>query len=375
MELKAPRPRVLIVDDNRMARTVMRDVVASMGLEYAEASSGEEAIRSVADIPVHLVLLDIVMPGMDGLETLRCLKQIKPDLLVIMSTVQREFETPVEAMRLGAFDYVTKPFQVPILETSIRRAIQHYEMIVERYELVRQLQEAKGYLEEEVVRRSGLAAVGSLASGVAHEFNNLIGAMLGYAELASRTEDRELTQQALEVIQRSCNRAKHITSNLLVFARRQHTTRQVCRLTEILDNTLALLERDFNKREIEVVKEFEGDHTVFCDPGQISQVIFNVLDNARQAMSGGGHLTIRIQSVANDEVIVVSDEGIGIPSDLLENVFEPFAARRNQTGTERIGLGLSVAKTIMDSHEGTIEIESEVDQGTTVTIRLPQKHG
>jgi len=366
-------PRVLVVDDDRVARIVLCDVVRSMGLDCAEAASGEEAVQSLAENPVDLVLLDIVMPGMDGLETLRCLKQINPELLVIMSTGQREFETPVEAMRLGAFDYVTKPFQVPILEASIRRAIRHYEMVAERRELVRELQEAKGYLEEEVVRRSGLAAIGSLASSVAHEFNNLIGAMLGYAELASRTEDIELTKQALQVVQRSCSRAKHITSNLLVFARRQHTSRQVCRLTELLENTLALLERDFGKREIKVSKEFEGEHTVLCDPGQISQVLFSVLDNARHAMSNGGTLTIRTETTENEEVIVVSDQGVGIPPDLLESVFEPFAVRGTQAGSDRIGLGLSVAKTIMDNHGGTIEIDSEVDKGTTVTIRLPHK--
>jgi signal transduction histidine kinase len=192
--------------------------------------------------------------------------------------------------------------------------------------------------------------------------------------LALRSEDARLTEQALRVVLKSCDRAKHITGNLLVFARRQQATREKCRLSVLLDNTLALLEWEFRKQEIAVAREVVGDDTALCDPGQISQVFFNVLDNARQAMPQGGTVSIRIETSDEKQTIVIADDGVGIPRDLLEGIFEPFASC-GDSKRERIGLGLPVAKTILESHQGRIEVESEEGQGTTVTLHLPQKTG
>lgn len=366
-----PTAKVLVVDDDRLVRSLLTQVLSEMGLPCVEAGSGEEAIRYLADGHADLVLLDIIMTGMDGLETLRVVREIKPTLPVIMTTGERKFDSVIEAMRLGAFDYVVKPFQVPILQSSIRRALDRRDMILEREELIRDLEQAKGYLENEVVRRSGLAAVGSLAAGVAHEFNNLMGAMVGYAELALRSKDPRLQEQASRVVLKSCNRAKHITGNLLAFAHRQQARRERCRLSALFDNTLALLEREFHKQKITVTTEFTDDDTALCDAGQISQVFFNVLNNARQAMPEGGKLSIRIDTTDDKHMIVIADEGVGIPRDLLETIFEPFASR-GRPGTERIGLGLPVARTILENHKGSIEIESEVGRGTTMTIHLPR---
>ena len=367
------RVQVLIVDDDNLARTLVVEVTENMGLSCAQAGSGEEAIRWFAEKRADLVLLDIVMPGMDGLETLRVLKEMDPQVMVIMTTGQREFNSVVEAMRLGAFDYVSKPFQIAILENSIRRALDRHEMIMERDRLFEELQAAKGLLQGEVVRRSGMAAVGTLAAGVAHEFNNLIGAMLGYAELAVRSGESRLQEQAIQVVLKSCARAKHIIGNLLVYARRQQAEPQTCRLSELMENTLALLERDFHKKEIEICREYFGDDSAFCDPGQIAQVLFTVIDNAREAMYSGGKLIVTIDSTGPDHRIVIADQGIGIPPEFLARIFEPFAYRDTLIAGHRIGLGLCVASMILQEHKGHIEIESRLNQGTTVRISLPKK--
>jgi len=367
------RIQVLVVDDDNLARSLVMEVLESMGLSCAQAGSGEEAIRWFAEKRADLVLLDIVMPGMDGLETLRVLKEMDPQAMVVMITGQREFNSVVEAMRLGAFDYVSKPFQIPILENSVQRALDRHKMILERDRLVQELQAAKSLLEGEVVRRSGMAAVGTLAAGVAHEFNNLIGAMLGYAELAIRSGESRLQEQAMQVVLKSCARAKHIIGNLLVYARRQQAEPQTCRLSELMENTLALLERDFHKKEIEVHREVLGDDSAFCDPGQIAQVLFSVIDNAREAMHSGGKLTVTIDSTGPDHRIVIADQGVGIPPELLARIFEPFGHRDTLFAGHRIGLGLCVASMILEEHKGRIEIESQLNQGTTVRITLPKK--
>ncbi|MFH1742453.1 MAG: response regulator [bacterium] len=363
--------KILIVDDDLMARNLVRDVLTYMGLNCVEAKGGEEAVRWLAENSVDLVLLDIVMPGMDGLETLRVIREMQPDLPVIMLTGEHKFDNVIEAMRLGAFDYVTKPFQLPILEKSVQRALDQQGMVRERERLIQELQQAKHYLEDEVVRRSGLATIGSLAAGVAHEFNNLIGAMIGYAELAVRSGDERLKEQTIQVVLKSCARAKQITGNLLVYARRQRAKPQMCRLSELLDNALALLERDFRKRNIKVVREVTEAHSTMCDPGQIAQVFFGVLDNAKEAMPEGGNISVRMMEANHECAISIADEGVGIPPDVLDRIFEPFAARGCVAGKERIGLGLSVAAMILDDHKGRIEIDSEVGRGTTVTIHLP----
>lgn len=230
--------------------------------------------------------------------------------------------------------------------------------------------------QDELVRSSKLAALGSFSAGIAHEFNNLLAGILGYAELGLSSDNQEEKDEALQVAVRSCLRGRSITGGLLTFARRDDPQRGLHQVREAVEDMLALVERELAKLNIRVERRFQIVPPTVCDPGQISQVILNLVTNARDAMleKGGGVITIDLARYDDQIELAVSDTGTGIPDHLLEHVFQPFMTTKGALGgsaTPGTGLGLAISYGIVQSHGGTITIDSQVGVGTTVTIRLP----
>lgn len=227
----------------------------------------------------------------------------------------------------------------------------------------------------ELIQSSKLAAVGTFAAGIAHEFNNLLGSMLGYAELGHTTPEVEEKDRSLDVVIQACRRGRSITRGLLTFARRQEHQRTLSDVADAIDETLTLVELDLRKSKIVVVRRIETVPLTYCDLGQLSQVVLNFITNARDAMKPqGGTLTIGLREDQGQIVLSVSDTGSGIPADLIDKIFEPFVTTKGALGgsqTPGTGLGLSVSYGIVKEHGGAISVESEVGVGTTMTVRLP----
>ena len=229
-----------------------------------------------------------------------------------------------------------------------------------------------------------LATVGQLASGVAHEFNNLLAALMLQAELVSEAEADAESQRLAYLVRRAAKTGGDICRDLTVFARPSEPTREPVRVETVLDNTLALAERQLENAEITVNREYQTDgRHVLADPKQLEQVLLNLLINAQHAMPGGGTLTVEVRHVAQDDgeghvAIAVTDTGTGIPPEHLRRIFEPFFTTKGRLGssdTPGTGLGLSVAHGIITAHEGEIRVESEMGVGTTFEIVLPAHTG
>jgi signal transduction histidine kinase len=229
--------------------------------------------------------------------------------------------------------------------------------------------------QAELIQSSKLAAVGTFAAGIAHEFNNLLGSMLGYAELAASSDDVEEKNSSLDVVIQACRRGRSITRGLLTFARRQEHHRTLADVTDAINETLTLVELDLHKSRIDVVRQIEPVPMTVCDIGQLSQVVLNLLTNGRDAMKPlGGTLTIGLRERNGMIELSVSDTGCGIAPEIRDKIFEPFVTTKGALGgsqTPGTGLGLSVSYGIVQEHNGTFQIESEVGKGTTMTVRLP----
>jgi signal transduction histidine kinase len=229
--------------------------------------------------------------------------------------------------------------------------------------------------QDELIQSSKLAAVGTFAAGIAHEFNNLLAGMLGHAELGYRIPDMAEKNHALDVVIQSCRRGRSITQGLLTFARRREHKRQRADVAAAIDETLMLVDVDLRKSHIEIVREIELVPPTVCDLGQIAQVVLNLVTNARDAMKPeGGTLTIGLREHNDTIEISVGDTGCGIPEDLRDKIFEPFVTTKGALGgsqTPGTGLGLSVSYGIVRDHGGEILVESSVGRGTTLTVRLP----
>jgi signal transduction histidine kinase/ActR/RegA family two-component response regulator len=243
--------------------------------------------------------------------------------------------------------------------------------VIANARLFRKLQESQA----ELIQSSKLAAVGTFAAGIAHEFNNLLAGMLGYAQLGLATPDEETKNESLKVVVDTSRRGKSITGSLLTFARRQEPRRELADLYDAVQGTLTLMELELRKHTIQVVRDINPVPLTICDAGQISQVFLNLLTNARDAMKpSGGTLTVSLTSDERSIVLAVSDTGSGIPEQIRDKIFEPFFTTKGALGgsaTPGTGLGLSVSYGIVKSHGGEFQVASEAGKGTTMIVRLP----
>lgn len=243
---------------------------------------------------------------------------------------------------------------------------------VERARLFAELQ-AK---QDELVRSSKLAALGTFAAGIGHEFNNLLAGVLGHAQLGLSSDSVAEKNEALDVAVRMCMRGRSITSGLLTFARRRSTQHELTRLSDLIKETVALVERELGKENIVVELRLHEVPPTLCDPGQIAQVLLNLITNARDAMreKGGGTITIELARHGPRIELIVSDTGCGIPPGIIDQIFQPFVTTKgamNASSTPGTGLGLAISHGIIEGHGGTIHVHSTVGQGTTMTITLP----
>ncbi|MFL5242453.1 MAG: sensor histidine kinase [Gemmataceae bacterium] len=233
-------------------------------------------------------------------------------------------------------------------------------------------------LRQQLMQAQRMSSVGTLASSVAHEFNNILTTTINYAKLALRTTDDEAARtQAIEKILKGSQRAATIINSMLGFARNTANHRQKTDIIAVVEEVLVLAEKDLSKHRVQVAKKYTGRPEAPVVAAQIEQVLLNLIINARQAMPRGGRLTI--EALANVRTnmaeIRVNDSGIGIPPERLRLIFEPFYTTKepDENGHGGTGLGLSVCRQIIDQHQGRIRVESLVGKGSTFTIKLPMK--
>jgi signal transduction histidine kinase/putative methionine-R-sulfoxide reductase with GAF domain len=229
--------------------------------------------------------------------------------------------------------------------------------------------------QAELVTASKLAAVGTLAAGVAHEFNNLLAAMQGYAELGL-IDALENKNEALDIVVRTCQRGTQITRRLLTFARQGEGTRDVVKLDEIAEGAIQLINWDLARYDITIQRDYQAVCLVWGDAGQLMQVVLNLLTNARDAIyAHGGTITIRIEERDDWADLSVIDNGPGIHETVRDRLFEPFVTTKGALGGGDIGgsgLGLSVSYGIVQNHNGQLLVESAPNQGAAFTMRLPR---
>ncbi len=233
-------------------------------------------------------------------------------------------------------------------------------------------------LRQQLLQAQRLSSVGALASSVAHEFNNILTTIINYAKLALKPDaDETARTQALEKILKGSQRAGMIVSSMLGFARNNSTQRELTDIAGLVEEVLILAEKDLSKHRVQVEKKFEGRPRAAVVPGQIEQVLLNLIINARQAMPRGGRLRLDVRPNPHTQMVEVrvADTGLGIPPEGLRLIFEPFYTTKepDEHGHGGTGLGLSVCRQIIEQHHGRIRVESVVGKGSTFTVKLPMK--
>jgi signal transduction histidine kinase len=271
--------------------------------------------------------------------------------------------------------------QADALEKANREMAEVNARLVEANEELRSANDTITAQQQSLVRAAKMASMGTLAAGIAHEINNPLAIIAGYSEaLLDKIAAVEIHDRGplgrlpryLEVINSECFRCKDITQGLLTLAREGELARTVGNINDSITETLTLLNfhREHDAHSV-VLNLDPAVPDIACDPNQLQQVFLNLALNALDAMGPSRKLHVTT-AVEGDWIRVeFRDEGSGIRPDVLERIFDPFFTTKPEgTGT---GLGLAMCQAIVEQHEGTIEVESVVDEGTTFTIRLPIK--
>ncbi len=241
---------------------------------------------------------------------------------------------------------------------------------------VRALQEQVELLSDKLAQAQRLTYLGELASTTSHEFNNILTTIINYAKMGLRHPDRETREKAFNKILTASTKAARITGSILGMARRRSAGFEPTDLKQLLEDALLLLERELNKYHIAVETYFREVPRAMVNPGQIQQVLLNLLVNSRQAMPHGGRVVLKLALDEAGEMVelTVRDTGVGIPAEVLPRIFEPFFTTKtgpDATGKGGTGLGLSMCRDIIEAHRGRIRVESAAGKGTAFILKLP----
>ena len=374
--------RVLLVDDDEDEYLMARNLLSEVDTESYDVSWAadydtglETAERNEHDV----LLIDYQLGEHNGLELLRDALRIGCRAPMILLTGHGDRRVDVEAMRAGADDYLVKD---SIDSLQLERAI--------RYALERSRAEhERSLLEQQLHHSQKMDAIGQLAGGIAHDFNNLLTAIIGYTQLGrNMVAPGTSLQTHFQEIQKAAQLAADLTRQLLAFSRRQMVEQKELSLNDLIIDTHKMLRRLIGENvELATVAE-PGLGRVIADAGLVEQVLVNIAINARDAMPGGGKLTIETRNVYLDHeyaakhtnvapgdyvMLAISDTGTGMTDEVRARIFDPFFTTKGPG--EGTGLGLSTCYGIVKQNGGHISVHSELGRGTTFKMYLPRVVG
>ncbi len=383
--------KILIVDDERVILDLTSMILRSRGYQVVTAENGLEGLEEIRRASPPLVLLDYMMPGMDGLTTLRKVREEFPDTYVIMFTGKGSEEIAVELMKAGASDYILKPFnnqdlvdrienvlRIRRIELSNRDLREERELLLRQIEgwnqeLERRVAETTRELEQahsEVLQAEKLGTLGHLSAGMAHEVRNPLNSIGLFAQiLKSALEGDEEKQGWLDKILKEIERIDGILIKLLNASKRPRYELSQVSIAAVIDGVLETFQDQIAARGIEVKRDYVAlPPPLEADQGEIEQIFSNLFANSLYEMEQGGTLTIRLDRDERGILLEVADTGSGIPEENLRKIFDPFFTTKPR-GT---GFGLSVVLRIVKSYGGKISVKSEIGRGSVFHIEIPQ---
>jgi len=356
---------ILIVDDEAIIRDLCRK--ALKGYRVLEAGDGEEALQVFEQGGVDVILTDVMMPNLDGIELLKRLKEIEPTLVVIVMTGYADKDVILNALKADADDFITKPLNLLQLKTAIDKAL------------------VKKALKEEIANLKNLDRLKSnFLSLVSHKFRTPITSIsLFLQNLASGVYDPEDSayQKNLRMIYDESCYLGGLVTDLLTFSqvmdKGEGLKLEPCNLNSIILELLHASKEVAGKPGVETAFDLEPLPSLFLDREKVRFAIKQVIDNAYKFSRSTGRVAIFIKNQDNICKIIVEDNGVGIAKEELPKIFEKFyQVDSDHAGQIRgFGLGLFYAREFIRLHNGNIAVESELGKGTRVTITFPAAEG
>ncbi len=372
--------KVLVIDDSRQNRDLAEDTLSDAGFEVLLAANGEAGLKCAKAQRPDIVLLDVMMPGMNGFEICEILKSPQSGLemvKVIMLTALAYTRDKIAGFSCGADDYLTKPY--------------HPSELIARVNAQLRTKLAEDAVMNRLKKSKHMATIGQMASGIAHDFKNILSTSLVVELIREFAKDAEAkidagkpldAKKELGEIKRFCDLAEQsillgqtMVQGLTAFAFGAGSENKVHKLSSLLYPPVDILSKKINKQGVEKILNFEDkDVAVKCNGGEIQQVALNLIINALQAMEHSKEkiLTIRLWTEDDRACFSVADSGSGIPENIREKIYDDyFTTKAEGKGT---GIGLSTVKKIITAHNGKVDLVSKVGSGSTFTVSLHVYH-
>ncbi len=399
------RGNIIVIDDEAGPRESLR-MILHLDHDVRMAAGGLEGLDMIAENPPDLVFLDIRMPGMDGSEVLRRIKETVPDTEVAMITAYGAVTTAQEAMRLGALDYITKPFGVVEVSAVVDRALARRQEQQEQAQLMDELSgtidrlsvqitdaqddeseagdnamhegltSAHSSIEDQLNEVLRLSSIGEVAAEVAHDLNNFLSTILFRIEIMLLDVDQGQAPAAeglvdgLRQIGLAARDGGEALERISALAKSDPYEPNVdVDLCEIMREAAELSQGRVDQSDLHrLVLELDPLPTIVGSPAGLRTVFTNLIINAHHALEGEGEIHLRTFERDGRVCAEIVDSGVGMSPDVLSHLQEPFFTTKGEAGT---GLGLTVSYKVVTQHQGTLEFESEPGEGTTARVYLP----
>jgi len=384
------REKILIVDDEQMILELTSMVLDRRGFEVQTVDNATDSYEIIERDRPALVLLDYMMPRVNGLDALKEIRARFPDTYVIMFTGKGSEEVAVELMKAGASDYILKPFSnaklVERIESVLRvRSIEmrNRELVQEQKKLLDEIERWNRELEQRVAQKTKelehahheilltekLASLGHLSAGMAHEIRNPLNSISLFAQvLTSGLKDDPEMKSYSEKIVNEVERIDAILVKLLSTSKRANFQLRSIRLDDVIEASLLPFLAQIDAQNVALQKTLQDNTpSILADADELGQVFSNLFANALFEMKQGGSLSVTLECDDFEALVTISDTGDGIPEEHMNKIFDPFFTTKER-GT---GFGLSVVLRIVKTYSGRIHVESEPGQGTTFQVWLP----
>ncbi|MBW1887135.1 MAG: response regulator, partial [Deltaproteobacteria bacterium] len=359
--------KILLVDDEEGIRKVLGISLTDIGYQVLAAENGEEALKLFKEMQPQIVLTDIKMPGMDGIELLKKIKEESPDTEVIMITGHGDMELAIQSLKFGATDFITKPINDEALEIALKRANEKITLKTKLMEYTENLENLVEEKTKQLLDTERLAAVGQTVAGLSHGIKNISGGLRGgtfVLEKGIELDNKKYLRQGWDMVKGNVARLKDMALDLLNYTKEREPDYQICHpnrpIQEVYDFMLP------HAREQGVIFELELNEDLqdICfDEEAIYRCLLNLVSNAIDACTdvscSNKQTKVILRSLQAEGWAAeyqVIDDGCGMDEDTRAKIFQSFFSTKGSKGT---GFGLMITKKIIDEHGGVIELESE----------------
>jgi ribose transport system substrate-binding protein len=371
----ADRKKILLVDDDPLILHILSNILSDNQYKVETAESGKQAL-TIIDDSFHLLLSDFEMPEMNGLELIEAVRKSDNDIPIIILTGNQEISVALNALKLGANEYVIKDENITeTVLTALSNALERKMLLDQNTRLINNLMKAKNDAE-----RANNAKSDFLAK-MSHDLKTPLNAILGFAQLTIKESDEPLGEDAMYNLQQ-INKAGHHLLELIndildlsaIEAGKLKVVIEKIDLISVIQESLVLIRPAADKHDIEIIDETKDHESllVLADSLRLKQVLLNLLSNGIKYNSLKGSLTLSLTTEGNQVRLNVRDTGLGIPEEKMKTLFEKFnRLGAENTNIEGTGIGLNICLNLIQLMNGRLKVESEVGKGSCFSITLP----